>query len=98
MERERRQWRRAREQRAQAKKDKHLNFAQRVAQELVGLALLHVEYASRTGVPIPHKVKREWLAMFCAGDSRLCSQDTQACLSPDLREHILAPYRLHMYA
>ena len=77
VERERRQWRRARELRAQAQRDKHLGIAQRVTNELIGLALLHVEYANRTGVPVPSKVKREWLAMFRAGDSRLCSKDTQ---------------------
>jgi hypothetical protein len=80
VERERRQWRRARERRAQALQDKHLNIAQRVTQELVGLALLHVEYANRTGLQVPRKVKREWLAMFFAGDSRLCSADTQVCI------------------
>ena len=59
VERERRQWRRARELRAQAQRDKHLGIAQRVTNELIGLALLHVEYANRTGVPVPSKVKRE---------------------------------------
>lgn len=48
-----------------------------MTQELVGLALLHVEYEKRNGVPTPSKVKREWLAMFLAGDSRLCSEETQ---------------------
>lgn len=77
VERERRQWRRAREQRAQAQRDKHLSIARRVTDELIGLSLLHVEYSTRTGMLAPPKVKREWLSMFRAGDARLCSRETQ---------------------
>jgi hypothetical protein len=79
VERERRQWRKDREQRAVAKREKHVKIAQRVAQELVGLALLQIEYASQTGLKAPSKVKRGWITMFLAGDTRLCSAETQVC-------------------
>jgi hypothetical protein len=107
VERERRQWRKAQQQRQEAKHKKHQAIAAQVAEELIGLALLHAEYSSSTGTPVPGKVAREWLAMFFAGDSRLLSQESQVCLSylslqagscsPSCIAAADAPFRLELH-